>query len=326
LVDRHKRRRPGLALLAASALLAAPLAAAPGGMTRPAGGNRPAMTRPTARPMPMPSRPTTMPSRPSGGGMTRPGGDSYRPSAPTTRPSMPSTRPAPGGYGPPAPDRPTIRPAPDGYGPPGPDASRPMDPGFSRPIVRPPAPRPPGVLPPPGHRPPPGWRPPPFRPPLPPPGGWCCGYYPPPYYGWYDPFAYYWGGVAVSMSLVYIIGGSSQSSMTVVTQPASLPPAEAVAAYQPPAEPGAPASVMVDLGTMPAAARPSASTCLAESARQIGATGGTAVSISDFVDLEPGSGGYRFRWVLAATYPDQSRSIPAYCRATPDKVVELTFG
>lgn len=128
------------------------------------------------------------------------------------------------------------------------------------------------------------------------------------------------------MSLVYVIGSSSQSSTTVVTQPAPLAPADAVAAYQPPAEPGAPATVTVDLGTIPAAARPAASTCLAETARQIGATGGTAVGISDFVDLEPGNGGYRFRWVLAATYPDQTRRIPAYCRATPDKVVELTFG
>ena len=89
--------------------------------------------------------------------------------------------------------------------------------------------------------------------------------------------------------------------------------------------PGA-ATVSVDLGTMPTAARPAASTCLAEAARQIGATGGTAISISNFVELEPGNGGYRFRWVLAATYPDQARSIPAYCRATPDKVIELTFG
>ncbi len=75
---------------------------------------------------------------------------------------------------------------------------------------------------------------------------------------------------------------------TVVTRAVPLPAAEVVTAYRPPAKPGAPATVTVD--------------------------------------LEPGNGGYRFRWALATTSSDQRRRIPDYGRVTPDKVVEHTFG
>ena len=60
--------------------------------------------------------------------------------------------------------------------------------------------------------------------------------------------------------------------------------------------------------------------------RQIGATGGTEIRIDGDVDVEQGNGGYRFRLNLLGIYPDQARIIPMYCRATPEKIVELTFG
>jgi hypothetical protein len=44
------------------------------------------------------------------------------------------------------------------------------------------------------------------------------------------------------------------------------------------------------------------------------------------VDVEQGNGGYRFRLNLLGIYPDQARIIPMYCRATPEKIVALTFG
>jgi hypothetical protein len=72
--------------------------------------------------------------------------------------------------------------------------------------------------------------------------------------------------------------------------------------------------------------RPSASVCLTEAARQIGATGGTEIRIDGDVDVEQGNGGYRFRLDLLGIYPDQARIIPMYCRATSEKIVELTFG
>jgi hypothetical protein len=44
------------------------------------------------------------------------------------------------------------------------------------------------------------------------------------------------------------------------------------------------------------------------------------------VDVEQRNGGYRFRLYLLGICPDQARIIPMYCRATPDKILELTFG
>ena len=61
-------------------------------------------------------------------------------------------------------------------------------------------------------------------------------------------------------------------------------------------------------------------------ARQIGATGGQEISINSIDDVEKGNGGYRFRFAINAVYPDATRVIPMYCRATPEKIIELTFG
>jgi hypothetical protein len=73
-------------------------------------------------------------------------------------------------------------------------------------------------------------------------------------------------------------------------------------------------------------ARPSLQTCLNEIARQIGATGGTEIALDRFDEVTAGNGGFRFRMVLKGVYPDETRSIPTFCRATPTSVIELTFG
>jgi hypothetical protein len=67
-------------------------------------------------------------------------------------------------------------------------------------------------------------------------------------------------------------------------------------------------------------------TCLNEAARQVGATGGTEIRLERLDDVQPGNGGFRFRFQLVAVYPDETRSIATFCRATPTNVVELTFG
>jgi hypothetical protein len=97
--------------------------------------------------------------------------------------------------------------------------------------------------------------------------------------------------------------------------------------YQPPPQSsGGPAAIKVDFQALTPDARPSASTCMVEAARQIGATGGTEISVHSIDDVEQGNGGFRFRIALNAVYPDTTRVIPMYCRATPEKIIELTFG
>jgi hypothetical protein len=100
-------------------------------------------------------------------------------------------------------------------------------------------------------------------------------------------------GVAVTTSLLAILSAASQPTTTVIVQgqaPPPLPP------YSPPRNAsGAPAMINVDINSMSADARPSASVCLTEAARQIGATGGTEIRIDKIVEVEKGNGDYRFR-------------------------------
>jgi hypothetical protein len=137
-------------------------------------------------------------------------------------------------------------------------------------------------------------------------------------------------GVAVTGTLLYVLTQATkpkQQTTTVQGGPPPMAPPPQPQPYVPPKNStGAPASINVDISGMPSAARPSASVCLTEAARQIGATGGTEIRVDKVVNVEPGNGGYRFRINLLGIYPDETRSIPMYCRATSDKIVELTFG
>jgi len=174
-----------------------------------------------------------------------------------------------------------------------------------------------------------------YRPPPPPPGGWGGGYYPPPGY-YYDDgpsVGDVIAGVAVTGTLLYVLSEATkpkQQTTTVVQggpPPMAPPPPPQPQPYVPPKNStGAPARINVDITGVPSAARPSASVCLTEAARQIGATGGTEIRVDKVVNVEPGNGGYRFRLNLIGVYPDETRMIPMYCRATSDKIVELTFG
>jgi hypothetical protein len=93
-----------------------------------------------------------------------------------------------------------------------------------------------------------------------------------------------------------------------------------------PGSSGAPARINVNTGGVMPSARPAFDTCLTEAARQIGATGGSEIQLDRIVNLEPGNGGYRFNVILFGVYPDEKRSIPMFCRATPTQVIELNFG
>ncbi len=170
-----------------------------------------------------------------------------------------------------------------------------------------------------------------YGPPRPPYGGWHGGYYPPRRYYYNDgpSVGDVLFGVAVTTSLLALLSAATRPPppQIIVVQGAPPPPPLPLEPYRPPANiSGAPATINVDINSMSADARPTASTCLTEAARQIGATGGSEISIDSIVEVEKGNGGYRFRLTLLGVYPDETRAIPMYCRATPDKIIELTFG
>jgi hypothetical protein len=137
------------------------------------------------------------------------------------------------------------------------------------------------------------------------------------------------GGVAVAGGLIALLSQSGKNDTPPPTAGAQMPPPTAQQPAPPPALPAAPAGparITAQLGGLTPDARPSMQTCLNEAARQVGATGGTEIRLDRIDDVQPGNGGFRFRFQLVAVYPDETRSIPTFCRATPTSVVELTFG
>ncbi len=130
------------------------------------------------------------------------------------------------------------------------------------------------------------------------------------------------GGVAIAAGLAAIIAAATKKKNPEAAAAPEAPPLPAGNASGPAS---IPASINVNLATVPSAARPAFQTCLDEAARQIGATGGTAIALGEMQEIEPGNGGYRFRFRLDGTWPDEKRSIAAYCRATATQVIELDF-
>ena len=132
------------------------------------------------------------------------------------------------------------------------------------------------------------------------------------------------GGVAVAGGLIALLSQSNNAPATPAAgNVAGAPPAPAP---RPPAPPAGPARITAQMGGVTPDARPSLQMCLNDAARQVGATGGSEIRLDRIDDVQPGNGGFRFRFQLVAVYPDQTRTIPTFCRATPTRVVELTFG
>jgi hypothetical protein len=133
------------------------------------------------------------------------------------------------------------------------------------------------------------------------------------------------GSVAVAAGLAALLASSSKSNDAAPSTPA---PSTANAPPANPATPSGntgPARINVDRSIVAQAARPSFESCLTEAALQIGATGGTAIAVKQMRNVEPGNGGYRFTFDLTGTWPDETRTISSFCRATPTRVVELDF-
>ncbi|MFZ4689259.1 MAG: DUF3011 domain-containing protein [Polymorphobacter sp.] len=134
------------------------------------------------------------------------------------------------------------------------------------------------------------------------------------------------GGVAIAGGLLALLSQANKKPAPApIPEAGAVPPLTQPPAIQPPAPPAGPARITAQMGGVTPDARPSLSVCLAEAARQVGATGGTEVILDRLDDIEAGNGGFRFRFQLKAVYPDETRTIPTFCRATPTKLVELTF-
>ncbi len=120
------------------------------------------------------------------------------------------------------------------------------------------------------------------------------------------------GGVAIAAGLIALLAKSSQKR--------TVAPAAVAGSGAPPAR------INVDAGAVPRAAQAAFNICLREAAREIGATGGSEIRLERLNQIEQGNGGYRFRLTLTGLYPDQSQTVPMFCRATATKLIEANFG
>ena len=112
------------------------------------------------------------------------------------------------------------------------------------------------------------------------------------------------GGVALAAGLLALLASSGKSSSNSNSRSAA----------------SATATLTADLNQFPSDARAPAQACLNEAARQVGATGGSAVRL-DRVDGASRSGeGWMILARLTATYQNQSQAMAMDCRATGDKV------
>lgn len=85
------------------------------------------------------------------------------------------------------------------------------------------------------------------------------------------------------------------------------------------------AAIDIAPGAVPAAADPAFRRCVEEAARQIGATGGTAIRLMGPVDAASGNGGWSFQIPLEAMWPGDTHGTPAFCRASSSALQELSF-
>lgn len=128
-------------------------------------------------------------------------------------------------------------------------------------------------------------------------------------------------GVAVAGGLLALLASSGKKKSETAESAPSTPQPDTPQTFPP----GPPAALSANLASLPEASRASVETCLFETARQVGATGGTRLRYDRQTSLAQGNGGWRFGAALTATYPDGDRPLEIYCRATPTQVIELNF-
>lgn len=85
------------------------------------------------------------------------------------------------------------------------------------------------------------------------------------------------------------------------------------------------ASINIGPNAVPSAAEPAFRTCVEEVARQIGATGGKSIRLLGQVGADQNRDEWQFRLPLEASWPDDTHPIPATCRASSNRLVDLSF-
>lgn len=85
------------------------------------------------------------------------------------------------------------------------------------------------------------------------------------------------------------------------------------------------AAINIAPGAVTQAAEPAFRTCVEEAARQIGATGGRSIRLLGSVAAEQSRDEWQFRLPLEASWPDDTHPIPATCRATSARLIDLSF-
>ncbi len=117
------------------------------------------------------------------------------------------------------------------------------------------------------------------------------------------------GGVAIAAGLIALLAASNRNPL-----PGNVPTG------------GPPARIDVPMGGVTPDARPALRQCLAEAARQVGATGGREIGLDRFDDISPANGGWRFDVTLTGSYPDGVRRLPTRCRASSGRLIDFAFG
>lgn len=117
------------------------------------------------------------------------------------------------------------------------------------------------------------------------------------------------GGVAVAAGLVAILSNSGSGSSS---KASSFPPQGS-------------AAIDADLADVSASARPALRQCLDKAAANVGATGGTRITLKDVTIDDLGSGTYRYDVDVSARYPDRSRQLVFNCTANSSAVEDFDF-
>ncbi|GAA4753100.1 hypothetical protein GCM10023264_20210 [Sphingomonas daechungensis] len=115
------------------------------------------------------------------------------------------------------------------------------------------------------------------------------------------------GGIAVAAGLAAIL---SNSGKNIDTSSSSA---------------GPPAAISADPNWVQQAARPALNQCLTRAARDVGATGGTRITLQTAAASEIEPGAFQIGGTLTAQYPDSTRELPMLCEATADGVDQFEF-
>lgn len=119
-------------------------------------------------------------------------------------------------------------------------------------------------------------------------------------------------GIALAAGLIALLAASSNSNKTTATPQVN--------------QSAPPAAVIANLSTIPADRRPSVQTCLNEAARQIGATGGTQITLDRVTSVNRVSDGWELRALLVTSYPEETRTVEMTCRANGQQLLAIDFG